>query len=172
MGGATHLAKRFVISLWPLGPSSQDDQWARSHLIDGEVALWERMNNQDRRHSIGVARRVHDALGETASRPVMAAALLHDVGKIESRLGTFLRVVATLSAAVAGRETAEMWVQTSGITRRVGLYLKHPSIGADLLAMAGSDAFTQTWAREHHHLAENCSLDVDLATALRDADDD
>ena len=172
MGGAAHLAKRFVTSLWPLGPNKDDEAWATSHLIEGEQALWNRMSNQDRRHSIGVARRVNDALGESATRPVMAAALLHDVGKIESGLGTFLRVIATASAAIAGRETAELWVQTSGITRRVGLYLKHPSIGADLLSLAGSDDFTSTWAREHHHPEENCSLEDELATALRDAVDD
>lgn len=172
MGGAAHLMGRFVTSLWPLGPSKANDSWARSHLIEGEVALWRRMSNQDRRHSIGVARRVETALGDDATRPVMAAALLHDVGKVESRLGTFLRVVATLSAAVAGRETAELWVRTSGITRRVGLYLKHPSIGADLLAIAGSDPFTEAWAREHHLPIETCSLDARLSSALRDADDD
>lgn len=172
MGGAVHLTKRFATSLWPFGPSGTNDAWAQSHLIDGEIALWKRMSNQDRRHSIGVARRVHDALGGDATRPVMAAALLHDVGKIESGLGTFLRVVATASAAIAGRETAELWVKSTGVTRRIGLYLKHPTIGADLLAMAGSDEFTATWAREHHHPAERCSLDAVLADALREADDD
>ena len=172
MGGPAHLAKRFVTSLWPLGPSSADDAWATSHLLEGEVALWRRMSRQDRRHSVGVARRVDDALGQSATRPVLAAALLHDVGKIEAGIGTFLRVVATASAAIAGRETAELWVRGTGITRRVGLYLKHPAIGADLLAMAGSDEFTATWAREHHHPEESCSLDAELATALRDADDD
>lgn len=172
MAEATHLVKRFVGSLWPLGPSSENDSWARSHLLEREEALWERMSSQDRRHSIGVARRVEEVLGNDATRPVMAAALLHDVGKIEARLGTFLRVVATLSAAIAGRETAELWVRSTGVTRRVGLYLKHPSIGGDLLAMADSDPFTETWAREHHHPADVCTLDTHLANALRDADDD
>ena len=172
MAETAHLVKRFVGSLWPLGPSSENDAWARQHLLDGEQELWQRMSAQDRRHSIGVARRVEAALGDQASRPVMAAALLHDVGKIEANFGTFLRVVATLSAAIAGRETAELWVRSTGVTRRVGLYLKHPAIGGDLLAMAGSDAFTETWAREHHHPPESCSLDAHLACALRDADDD
>ena len=169
---ALHLTKRFVGSLWPFGPNPDADEWAKSHLVDGEVALWRRMSPQDRRHSIGVAQRVEEHLGDKATRPVLAAALLHDVGKVDSQLGTFMRVVATLSAAVAGRETAELWVQTSGITRRVGLYLKHPEIGGDLLEMAGADEFTYTWAREHHLPAEDCSLDRELAHALRISDDD
>jgi hypothetical protein len=130
------------------------------------------MSRQDRRHSVGVAKRVDEHLGGSADRPVMAAALLHDVGKIDSHLGTFLRVVATLSAKVAGRETAELWVRGNGVTRRIGLYLKHPSIGGDLLGMAGSDAFTETWAREHHLPEEDCTLDEALAHALRMSDDD
>ena len=149
-----HLTKRFVGSLWPFGPRSGDDDWATAHLLDGERELWRRMSAQDRRHSIGVARRTVSALGEDATRPVVAAALLHDVGKVDARLGTFLRVVATASAAVAGRETAELWVRSTGVTRRIGLYLKHPEIGGDLLEMAGSDSLTVAWAREHHRPPE------------------
>lgn len=169
---ALHLTKRFVGSLWPFGPKREADEWATSHLVEGEVALWRRMSSQDRRHSIGVAERVQAHLGDAATRPVLAAALLHDVGKVDSQLGTFLRVVATLSAAVAGRETAELWVQGTGVTRRIGLYLKHPQIGGDLLELAGADSFTSTWAREHHLPADDCSLDTALAHALRISDDD
>ena len=169
---ALHLTKRFVGSLWPFGPNTDDDGWARSHLIDGEVELWGRMSPQDQRHSIGVARRVEDHLGEKATRPVLAAALLHDVGKVDAGLGTFMRVVATLSAAVAGREMANAWILSTGITRRVGLYLEHPEIGGDLLGLAGSDEFTEQWARQHHLPAEDCTLDTELAHALRISDDD
>ena len=167
-----HLAKRFFGSLLPIGPSKADTQWATSHLIPGEVELWKRMSAQDRRHATGVARRTVAELGDSATRPVIAAALLHDVGKIDSGLGTPLRVIATLSAAVAGRETAELWVKGTGVTRRIGLYLRHPEIGGDLLGMAGSDEFTASWAREHHLPEDRCTLDPALANALRDADDD
>jgi hypothetical protein len=169
---AAHLSKRFFVSLWPVGPRGAADEWAVGHLLDGEIVLWRRMSPQDRRHSIGVARRVVDNLADRATRDVVAAALLHDVGKVDSHLGTFLRVVATASAKVAGRDTAELWVRSSGITRRIGLYLKHPAIGGDLLGMAGSDPFTETWAREHHLPADECTLDSELAHALRISDDD
>ena len=55
------------------------------------------MSRADRRHAAGVARRVEVALGDEATRPVLAAALLHDVGKTESGLGTYGRVIATIS---------------------------------------------------------------------------
>jgi len=169
---AGHLIGRFIGSLWPGPPKAADDDWARAQLVPGEVELWNRMCNQDRRHSVGVARDTIALLGGHAERPVIAAALLHDVGKVQSNLGTFHRVVATLSAGIAGRETAELWVRSSGITRRIGLYLTHPEIGGDLLEMAGSDPLTSTWAREHHKPEDQWTLPADITAALNEADND
>jgi hypothetical protein len=101
-----HLVRRFFASLLPIGPAAADDAWARAQLSDPEQELWARMARVDRRHSAAVAHRVESALGEDATVPVLAAALLHDVGKTIPRLGTFGRVVATLSEAVAGEDTA------------------------------------------------------------------
>jgi len=130
------------------------------------------MSAPDRRHSVGVARRVERALGQEATRPVLAAALLHDVGKIEARLGTYGRVVATLSAKVAGPDMATTWRRQRGFARRVGLYLHHDRLGGDLLEMAGSDPLTVAWAREHHQPEATWTVPAALAGALRAADDD
>jgi predicted HD phosphohydrolase len=130
------------------------------------------MSNADRRHAVGVARRVVADLGPGAERPVVAAALLHDVGKIESGLGTFGRVAATVTGEVAGRARAQRWVTSRGARRRVGLYLSHPHLGADRLAAAGSDPLTVTWTAEHHLGAQAWTLDPDIAAALKAADDD
>jgi predicted HD phosphohydrolase len=130
------------------------------------------MSRVDRRHAAGVARDVERSLGHAAERPVMAAALLHDVGKIESGLGTFGRVIATLAGKAAGRDMARDWQRGTGFTRRVGLYLRHDTLGADLLAMAGSDPLTVAWAREHHRHPADWTLDPHLAEALKTADDD
>jgi hypothetical protein len=172
VGKAAHLTRRFFTSLRPGGPSAADAAWAEEQLSDAEVDLWRRMSGPDRRHAAATARKVADALGARATRPVLAAALLHDVGKIEAGLGTYGRVVATLSAAAAGREAAELWVRTQGFTRRVGLYVTHPELGGDHLGMAGSDPFTEAWAREHHLPEEQWTVDVDLGRVLKAADDD
>ncbi len=172
MTTAAHLVRRFLGSLRPGGPAPTDAAWAETNLLDGERALWRRMSGPDRRHAAGVARRVERTLGPAATRPVVAAALLHDVGKIDSGLGTYGRVVATLSAAVAGREHAAAWQQRRGFTRKVGLYVQHDRIGADLLALAGSDAVTVAWAREHHLPPERWTLPAEVAHALKAADDD
>lgn len=167
-----HLARRFFGSLRPGGPTAEGEAWARSHLLDAEQALWARMSNPDRRHAVVVARRVERALGHEATRPIIAAALLHDVGKVESGLRTYGRVAATLSGKIGGRDMADRWRRSRGFTRRVGLYLQHPDIGGDLLELGGSDPLTVAWAREHHLPEEQWSIPVETGRALRDADDD
>lgn len=121
---------------------------------------------------MAVARRVERELGNEATRPVLAAALLHDVGKIESGLRTYGRVIATLSAKVAGRDMAHTWRKQRGFARRVGLYLDHDRIGGDLLELAGSDPLTVAWTREHHRPPETWTVPRPLADALKAADDD
>ena len=158
-----HLVRRFFGSLRPDAPSAADDAWARSFLLPGESALWARMSNPDRRHSVGVARETVRILCEDADRPVVAAALMHDVGKVKSDLGTFARAGATMVGAIAGRDR---------LHGRVGDYLRHDELGAHLLEVAGSDPLTITWAREHHLPANRWSLDAPVAAALKAADDD
>jgi hypothetical protein len=172
VAGPTHLVRRFLGSLSPLPPRRDDEAWVQTTLSARELELWGRMSRADRRHAAGVARRVERALGAEATSPVLAAALLHDVGKVASGLGTYGRVVATLAGAAAGRETAEVWTRKGGITRKVGLYLRHPQLGADMLAIAGSDPLTVAWAREHHLPSDQWTVSPPIAEALKAADDD
>ena len=174
MAGAVHLVRRFFQAVVPVGPSSANREWAEAQLLPGELDEWRQMKRSDRRHAAGVARRVEADLGEEATRPVLAAALLHDVGKVDSRLTTYGRVVATLSAKAVGRDpdVITAWTRTRGFTRRVGLYLQHPRLGGDRLALAGSDELTVTWAREHHLPEEQWTVPLEIGRALRDADDD
>jgi hypothetical protein len=167
-----HLARRFFGSLRPGGPTSSNEAWARAQLLPGEVELWATMSNPDRRHAVAVAREVARSLGHEAGRPVLAAALLHDVGKTVSGLRTYGRVMATLAGMAAGRAKATTWTKSNGFTRRVGLYLLHPQLGGDLLAMAGADTVTEAWAREHHLPPDQWTIDRRVADALKAADDD
>jgi hypothetical protein len=171
MGGAAHLAKRFFGSV-PVGPSAADRAWADEQLLEGEREIWRKMSRADRRHAAGVARRVEVALGHEATRPVLAAALLHDCGKTVSGLGTYGRVIATLSGKMAGLDQAVAWSETTGFTRRVGLYLEHPRLGAELLGLAGSAPLTVAWTAEHHLPPERWTVPVAVGQVLRDADDD
>jgi predicted HD phosphohydrolase len=123
---AVHLGRRFVTSLSRRPPSVADERWAEQWLSPGEVELWQAMPNPDRRHAVEVSRRFC-ARRPGATRAEMAGALLHDVGKVESGLGTVARVAAT----VVGPRTA-----------RFRTYHDHEAIGAQLAEAAGSDPVT------------------------------
>ena len=127
------------------------------------------MSKADRRHSVTVAWKVTSALGSQATRPVVAAALLHDVGKTVSVLGTLGRFVATLAIAGAGRTRAETW--NKGFRRRIALYARHSELGAEMLRTAGSEPLTIAWAREHHWPEAAWSIPSQLGRALRAADE-
>ncbi|HET6963636.1 MAG TPA: hypothetical protein VFH58_02620 [Acidimicrobiales bacterium] len=171
-GSFRHLAARFFGALDPRGPTPDEEAWALGWLLPGEQRLWRRMSGPDRRHAAGVARDTAALLGtEAPDRPVMASALLHDVGKVESGLGTFSRVAVTVAAIVAGRERL-VGGGGGGWRRRVGDYLTHDRIGASLLEEAGSDPLTVAWAREHHQPPEEWTLDRRVADALKAADGD
>jgi hypothetical protein len=156
-----HLVRRFVGSLWPGGPSRRREGWVAIVLSPAEHRLWRRMSGPDRRHAVVVARRVDKAMGGDAGRPVLAAALLHDVGKVEAGLGVVGRVAATAAALTGRRPGGAM-----------GAYLRHAEVGAQLLEEAGSDPLTVTWAREHHLPADQWTLPADVAAVLKAADDD
>ncbi len=172
-----HWAGRFARSVWPGGPDPEELEWADWWLSDRESALLRRMSNNDRRHALAVARGVEVALtgpgapelDEGELRAVMAAALLHDVGKTVAGLGTYGRVVATLSGLVAS-DYAEAWQQTSGFTRRVGLYLRYTELGAELLEVNEAHPWVVAWSREHHHPEEAWSIPVEVGRILVAAD--
>jgi hypothetical protein len=166
-----HLVRRFFGSLRPGGPSASDDAWALARMTPGEAALWRRMSGSDRRHAVGVARRVDMALGPAASRPVLAAALLHDVGKIDSGFGPVRRVATTVAGMAWGHDAARRWRAHGGMVGRVGRYLCHDEIGAELLRDIDSDPVTVAWAREHHLPPEWWTVAPEVGMALKAADD-
>lgn len=169
---ASHLIRRFAGALRPGGPAAGDDAWARRHLLPGEVALWRRMSNADRRHAVGVARSTAGRLGSRATRPVVAAALLHDVGKVDSGLGPVRRAVVTLAGMAGGHAATRRWRHRRGPLGRAGRYLTHDEIGAGMLSAAGSDDLTVAWAREHHLPPDRWTVPPDVGAALKAADDD
>lgn len=117
-----HLTARFFTSLSPAPPPTADEEWVASVLTAGEHSLWVQLSNQDRRHSAIVARRFVGRRPD-ATRPEVAGAILHDVGKIECGLGTFGRVAGTV-------------IGPHG--RRFRAYHDHEAIGARMAADVGS----------------------------------
>lgn len=172
-----HLSGRFVRALSPAAPRAEDVAWVETVLTPDGFAQFRRQPNHDQRHAIGVARDVQARLADTpdADDPRwLSAALLHDLGKLDSRLGVYGRVVATVSGAVVGRDHADAWSEGRGFTRRVGLYLRHAELGADRIRLAGEPEEAAVWAAAHHDPSTWATLDIPerVIVALDEADND
>ena len=152
----------------------------RSRLSDGEHDLWIQMSNPDRRHAVGVAKRVECELGGAATDPVLAAALLHDVGKIVSGLRTPARVGATLVWSVLPSSRAALWLTDERVRPRrlarwrlrLGQYHLHPQLGEGVLEAAGADPLTSGWAGDHHRTIDEWRVDQRIGRVLKACDDD
>jgi len=191
-GSGWHLVVRFFGALLPVGPSRAAEDWAGGHLLPAERSLFAAMSGPDRRHAIGVAREALRLAAEDGHDPAelpasfVTAALLHDVGKNDARLGTFARVWTTIAALAFGRARIVgdsggggadegNYRTRSGLARqraRMASYLQHDRIGAEMLAGAGSDELTIAWAREHHLAESRWTVDEQLGGYLKRADGD
>jgi hypothetical protein len=170
-----HLVGRFFSSLLPLPVRADDREWVAAVLRPEELELWTRLSLADRRESIAVAKRVHVALAGTeyADDPRwIAAALLHDIGKLDARLGTVRRALATMVVAVVGPRTVEGWVDKTGIVRRCALYAFHDQLGADRIRISGGRTEAALWAEAHHRPAiwDSTGLPRTVVVALAAAD--
>ncbi len=191
VGGSVHLIKRFFGSLRPGPPPDVDIAWAGEVLTLSEWAIWQRMRNPDKRHSIYVAKLVSEALdaadiGLSGDSPpgdwfasveemrlaMIQAALMHDSGKVVSGLRTPARVLATVTRPFVSRSRIDQWASRSGIGARFGQYWRHPELGRDALRQAGSHRLVWEWAGQHHRPESRWTVPHGCGVILRDCDDD
>ncbi|MFN2464497.1 MAG: HDIG domain-containing metalloprotein [Candidatus Dormibacteria bacterium] len=99
------------------------------------------MRDRDRRHAVGVLRRLGPA-----PAVLRQAALLHDVGKVEAYLGTPGR---TLVVAAGATRALGLLTRAPVLGRRVARYIDHPGIGAEMLRRAGAPADLVEIVAEH-----------------------
>ena len=175
MTRALHLGRRFVRALWPGRPRERDAAWVAGILEPAELGLWRSLPNHEQRYTIRVAKDVEARLAGTeyAGEPRwIAAALLHDVGKLDAGLGVVGRSVATVMGAVAGSARVDRWGQTSGFRRRAAWYLHHDDGGAVRIRAAGGREEAARWASAHHHRSRwpASGVPIPVAEALEAAD--
>jgi putative nucleotidyltransferase with HDIG domain len=139
-----HLTRGFFDALRAREPDTPDRVWVQTVLSEPELECWARMNRADKSESIAVARAAARDLGRDADARWLAAALLHDVGKADARLGPVRRAGATMTAAIVSHGRARRW------TNRVGLYIGHDDRGASRLREAGARPEAIAWAAAHH----------------------
>ncbi len=170
-GRPLHLARRFFGSLGRRAPDPAAEARLLERMRDVEVELYRMLSDADRRHAVGSATAASSLLGSAATDDLVIAAALHDVGKLDSGLGTGGRVVASVAVAVLGRERLGSLGARWGPAAQWATYADHAELGAQRLAALGCADPVVAWAREHHRPPTESSLGRDVARALAAADD-
>ena len=171
-----HLVGRFFGTL-VARPLDHDAQtWVAAALERPEWSVWQGLSRADQAEGYAVARRLEGALagtGEGADPRWRAAALMHDAGKQLSGLSAPARAAVTVIASVVGRDRVRGWVGAGGRVRaRMGRYVGHDELGADLLRRAGARPEVAAWAGAHHHPAAwpHTGIPAEVCGALAAAD--
>lgn len=167
---ALYRVRQFMLAVgaW-FRPGEDAEREARCRLSPEAMCLFLQMPSYDRRHAVRVAEALQ-AQGYVES-DLLAAALLHDVGKTAQEQGR-LRLWHRVAVVLLG-----LW---PGLLERVGedrpgswryrffVQRSHAAIGAESARRAGCSALTAELIRRHEDLPE--AGDAWL-TALQAADD-
>lgn len=123
-----------------------------SRLPASALPLFQSMSHADQRHALRVCRGLQ-ARG-CADEDMLAAALLHDVGKAEGRVPFWTRPVIVLGKRCAPRLLARLAAYPRHgqprWRRSLGGAWWHAEIGADLAAQAGLSKLAVLYIRTHH----------------------
>jgi len=152
------------------GPLSATEQAQVVALLSpAEQALFAHLSFADQWHSVRV---LGDLRGAGYNDPdLLAAALLHDVGKTRYPLTAWDRTVIVVGAALLPRRTARWGAgPAEGWRRPFVVRAQHPEWGADMAAAAGARAAVIDLIRRHADKPGQVASD-DALRALQWADD-
>lgn len=125
-----------------------DDAWARQRLTAAEHALFERLPPEERNHGVAVAKCLAKARPD--DRDLLAAALLHDIGKLGTPRGAVVRALThVLPPSGAASEP-----RLEGLAGARQARVHHAAYGAELLRRAGSSARVVELVARHHSGAD------------------
>jgi hypothetical protein len=165
---------RFFGSLVPRRVDAFDAAWVASLLTPPEQGVWAKLGRADQHEGLAVAQRADLELDPAIDHheEYLAAALLHDVGKLDADFGPYRRAVATVAGAMAGRSTIDAWKERRGFVRRCALYLDHAELGAVRVSVAGGRERVAQWAAAHHDASAWPTPDIplDVCRILAEAD--
>jgi hypothetical protein len=170
------LVRRFIDSMRAPRLSLDDRAWVVSLLTRAELELWAGLGSHDKVHAVRVAKATRSKLAGTAyenDSRWLGAALMHDIGKLEANLAMHERAVATLAGRAVRLSTAMRWATGSlGFIRRLGLYLSHGAVGAEMIRRAGGRPELAAWAEVHqaYDLSSKSILPKFVLQALSAAD--
>jgi len=131
---------------WHPKLEERDKEQARRWLNEAAFSLWLRQSPRDQAHSLRVLRRLQKEDGRFPA--LMAAALLHDVGKVMAPIRLWHRIGWVLVEHLGSRGLSRL-TRPRGWRRSFWVLAEHPRLGAALARQAGCDERT-VWLIEHH----------------------
>jgi len=150
--------------------SEEEVEQGISILTPEAQALFRRQATQDRHHALAV----YHALRQTGhtNLQLLAAALLHDVGKAAARLPAWQRAAIVLLERFAPHLLARLSRgEPRGWRRPLVIYAQHAEVGARWAQEAGCAPLTVALIRRHHDRLASCQIGEDqLLAALQAAD--
>jgi hypothetical protein len=140
----------------------------RDHLNPAQLTLFLRMQPSERAHAFQVFQELQEAGYKQPE--LLAAALLHDVGKILYPLLVWERVAIVLGYKFFPRLARRLGRgKPRGLRRPFVIATQHPAWGADLVAQTGAGQRTLDLIR--HHQDKDKRSEIPLLGALQDMDD-
>jgi hypothetical protein len=154
-------------------PSEAQLEQARKVLTAPELALFMCMQPGEQAHSLHI---LFELKQRDQTHPsLLAAALLHDVGKIRYPLFIWERALAVLAAFLFPRQVRRWGVfngRAPGWRKPFVVARQHAAWGAELAAHAGSSALTVALIRRHQdQIAAESMLEEDHLLACLQAFD-
>jgi hypothetical protein len=159
-------ARQFRLALFGPWPSVTDEMLL-PHLSPALIAVFRRMKPSEQAHSFAVLTRLKEQ--GHADADLLAAALLHDVGKSLAPLSVAERVLIVLGKRFAS-SLVKRWGEGEprGLRRPFVVASRHADWGADLAGAAGASPRTCDLIRRHQDFSHPGDT---LLTALQQADD-
>ena len=160
------------------GPSRGDLERVSSVLTDPQLELFQGMQASEQTHSIQVFNELRNQ-GEK-NPDLLAAALLHDVGKTRAPLRIWERVMIVIVGAVCenclhkwGRDKNKHPESGLGWRRAFIVAEQHPAWGADLAAKCGTSPMAVSLiARHQERVKPGASTEEDILLQKLQAVDD
>ena len=165
MGAWSRRLCRRELPLW-------DKDFIHLHLDDRGQFLFFQMDRSDQRHALAVAKAVLAKRGYQTGLPVeplVQAALLHDIGKIEGDLPPLKRLLVGLIRRLAPGLRAKLAKRLGGsLERAFYVDLNHAKRGAYMARAFGVSPEVASIIRSHHDAPQ--AGEPKILTYLREAD--
>jgi putative nucleotidyltransferase with HDIG domain len=144
-------ARQFWGALWAK-PNPEQLKSARQRLTPDQYALFQQLQPSEMSHAL---RMCEDLTAQGYDDPdLLAAALLHDIGKVKHPLRIWERVLIVLGQKVFPHQVARWGMgEPRGWRRAFAIAAQHPAWGAEMVAEIGASPLVLEIIRCHQDTA-------------------